>query len=107
MTKEEKEEAETEFKTYEGIIRPLLILNVYFSCGMAWCFFYGTYWTVAAAGWTDQDAMLQVEIAIIISACSFSVIYAFDKIEDSGILGEEADKVIKSTIDALGILIGF
>merc|ERR1719482_1548277 len=106
MTKKEEEEAKEEYSKQEWIIRPMLILIVYFSCGMAWCFFYGTYWTVAATGWTDQDALLQVIIALVISACSFSVIYAFDKIEDSGILGEEADKVIKSTIDALGILIG-
>jgi hypothetical protein len=107
LTKKQEEEAETKYKTYEWIIRPLLQGQVYCSCGMAWCFFYGTYWTVAATGWTDQDALLQVIIALVISACSFSVIYAFDKIEDSGILGEEADKVIKSIIDALGILIGF
>merc|ERR1719379_2548721 len=51
--------------------------------------------------------MLQVIIAIFISGLSFSVIWCFDKIEDSGILGEAASKAIDATIDALGILIGF
>lgn len=77
------------------------------SCGIAWCFFYGTYWTVAAAALTDQDAMLQVIIAIIISGMSFTVIWLFDKLEDSGALGHSADKAILAIIDALGILIGF
>lgn len=107
LTQEEAEAAKENFEEYEHIIRPLEIGQVYFSCGMAWCFFYGTFWTVAATGCTDQDAMLQVIIAIIISAISFSVIWGFDKIEDSGVLGHSADKAILAIIDALGILIGF
>jgi len=107
LSKKEEEEAEERFKEDEGAIRPLCIMNVYFSCGMAWCFFYGGYWTIAATGWTDQDAMLQVIIAIFISGISFSVIWGFDKLEDSGVLGSEADKAILAIIDALGILIGF
>jgi len=111
LTEEEKEEAEEEYKRYEWIIRPLCIFVVYFSTGMAWCFFYGTYWIVAATGWTDQDAMLQVIIALFVSAISFSVIWGFDKIEDfnkkTNLLGEFVDKAILAVIDALGILIGF
>jgi len=78
---------------------------------MAWCFFYGTYWIVAATGWTDQDAMLQVIIAIFVSGVSFSVIWCFDKVEDfnkkTNLLGPFVDKAIDAVIDALGILIGF
>lgn len=114
LSKEELEEAEANYKKYDdwfgkGIhaTRPLLILIVFCSCGMAWCFFYGTFWTVASRGWTDQDAMLQVIIAIIISGVSFFIIWCFDKIEDAGILGEDASMAIDATIDALGILIGF
>merc|ERR1712050_450503 len=57
-------------------------------------------------GWTDQDAMLQVIVAIIVSGVSFFIIWTFDKIEDAQIL-PDASKAIEAMIDALGILIGF
>jgi len=57
-------------------------------------------------GWTDQDAMLQVIVAIIVSGVSFFIIWTFDKIEDAQIL-PNASKAIEAMIDALGILIGF
>lgn len=88
-------------------VRMLLILVVFFSNGLAWCFFYGTQWAIAFTGVTYRQALLHVYLALFLSFVSFLIIRGLDKIEDSGVLGKQSAKAIEEIIDALGILIGF
>lgn len=105
--KEKKEELEAECKKYEWQIRSCLVLIVYFSNGLAWCFFYGTVWAIAHSRVTDKNALLHVYIALLLSFVSFVMIRGLDQVEDSGMMGAQSDRAIEEIISALGILIGF
>eukprot|EP00747_Dinoflagellata_sp_TGD_P134413 gnl/TRDRNA2_/TRDRNA2_175316_c0_seq9.p1 gnl/TRDRNA2_/TRDRNA2_175316_c0~~gnl/TRDRNA2_/TRDRNA2_175316_c0_seq9.p1 ORF type:complete len:540 (+),score=124.49 gnl/TRDRNA2_/TRDRNA2_175316_c0_seq9:114-1733(+) len=88
----------------------LVVLMNASSMAFAWCQLYIVKWELIkwfpSLGSPNQLTAL-VFLALSVSTGAFSVIFVLDKISDSPITGDQADMVIESIINALGILVGF
>mmetsp|Transcript_7904 Transcript_7904/g.17219 ORF Transcript_7904/g.17219 Transcript_7904/m.17219 type:complete len:734 (-) Transcript_7904:136-2337(-) len=79
-----------------------------FSMSFAWSIFYSARWGIAATQWTGQDqTLLGVVLAVVLSLVCFASIYVLDKLADADFTDEVADEAIYQVIGAIGILIGF
>jgi len=91
----------------ERAFRFSAMLQNFCSTGFAWCMFFGAHWGISYMKITNEEALLRVALALLLSAISFSVIFLLDKIADMDATGEAADKAIRTMVEALGILVGF
>lgn len=91
----------------EYLERALRIAQNFCSMGFAWCLFYGAKWGLSAAGFTQEETLLRVCLAMFLSLLSFAIIFVLDKIADMDATGAAADEAIRTIIEALGILVGF
>jgi len=94
----------------ELVTRSTEVWNGFFMFGNAWCFFYGVKWALASSGFTSENALLSVVLALLLSALSFMFIFILDKVVDNQLLGEDsevADAGVEKLITALGVLVGF
>mmetsp|Transcript_88813 Transcript_88813/g.237657 ORF Transcript_88813/g.237657 Transcript_88813/m.237657 type:complete len:729 (+) Transcript_88813:90-2276(+) len=102
---EEEDEEEEEGGLSERFAEMLLTA---FSMSFAWSIFYSARWGIAATQWTGQDqTLLGVVLAVLLSLICFASIYILDKLADADFTDEVADEAIYQVIGAIGILIGF
>jgi len=83
------------------------VINNYCSMGFAWCVFYGTKWWISSLHFTNEETLLRVVLALVLSAGSFLFIFFLDKLEDNELLGKDANESLEVIIEGLGILVGF
>eukprot|EP00927_Polykrikos_kofoidii_P066659 TRINITY_DN62214_c0_g1_i1.p1 TRINITY_DN62214_c0_g1~~TRINITY_DN62214_c0_g1_i1.p1 ORF type:complete len:620 (+),score=96.90 TRINITY_DN62214_c0_g1_i1:108-1967(+) len=94
-------------KEREKWCRLLLIFNNLFTFANAWCFFYASKMSVCSLNFTSEESLIQVVLALFLSAVSFMFIFFLDAIQDNHILGEQADTAVELMIQGLAVLVGF
>jgi len=93
--------------------RYVLICQSTTSMAAAWCVFFAAKWLVGRmppVGGMNLDPnsiSMRVFLACVLSVVALISIFALDVIEDMESTGESVDKVIKSVINSVGILVGF
>lgn len=91
----------------EMIIRGTAVVNNICCMGFAWCLFYGAKWMLASYNWTQEETLLRVALALLVSFTSFILIFFLDCLADSDATDDTVDEAIKQIIEGLGILVGF
>ncbi|CAJ1414090.1 unnamed protein product [Effrenium voratum] len=79
----------------------------------SWCGLYSAKWVLYGfERLAEQDAdpnscILRVILALLVSFCSFVLVYFLDKLKDLEATGEVADTAILEVIHAIGVSVGF
>ena len=77
------------------------------------CFFFAGVWIMGSNGVaktlsvSEESALLDVLLALALSAYAFFLIFVLDKLADADFTGPDADAFIYTFMGGLGILIGF
>jgi len=98
--------------------RALLVLQNVFAMSAAWCLLYAPKWGLAwlrvpqvfvAQGFKEDPnaPWMQVLLAWVVSMVAVTLIFILDKIGDMDATGKNTERIIKSIINAIGILVGF
>lgn len=82
--------------------------NIVSMC-FAWCLFFSSDWFVSHFFFAhDPKSMIKhVVLALFVTACALALIFILDKIADLPQTSGEVDRIVRSIVMALGILIGF
>jgi len=75
--------------------------------GAAWCLLFSVQWTVNIYSHHTKDAVAKVVIALAVTFLSLGDITILDKIRDRHATSKRVDKILKSFITTLSMLIGF
>jgi len=79
-----------------------------FSMCFAWSVFFGFDWYMGSFNMVGNDEMLlSVLLAMVLSVLSFTAIRILDKIVDAELTDGRVDEAVKQLIGAIGILVGF
>jgi len=93
--------------------RGLLTFQLSMAMTKSWCFFFAGVWIMGSNGVaktlsvSEESALLDVLLALALSAYAFFLIFVLDKLADADFTGPDADAFIYTFMGGLGILIGF
>jgi len=103
LEEEEKEEEEAD-EVKERFYETASVIAI---MSFAWCFFFGARMIFGSFPMLAENMQLNLAIALVLSAISFSCIRLLDKAADADWSGPKVDNFIVKIIGAFGILVGF
>jgi len=89
------------------------IVRNYFMFASSWSFFYTAKWAFTHTKLGEQESMLHVVLALVVTAVVFVNIFVIDYILDNDLFGQseeeedEAESALDEVILALSVLVGF